>query len=38
MSGMSEISIDPVIRQKAEKILVNNKSQLPVINEEGDNA
>ena len=34
-SVYSDISIDPVIRQKAEKILVNADTGLAVIAEEG---
>lgn len=34
-SVYSDISIDPVIRQKAEKIIINANNGLAVIAEEG---
>ena len=34
-SVYSDVSIDPIIRQKAERILVNTNNGLAVIAEEG---
>jgi len=39
MSNMTDVSIDPVMRMKAEKIIAQNPVQrLTVINEEGSAA